>query len=116
MISVCSMNFAIPPGDPNYKVESRYTFKSDASLLRLKPHIHLRGVAQVKIDGEGLFKVEMIDPWLMKVYPLGYVQPGVQAFRPFMAPSLFRLIRVERADPNLPTGSLTRLFHQFFGI
>jgi hypothetical protein len=43
MISVCSLNIAIPPGDPNYKAESSYTFRSDATLLALKPHMHLRG-------------------------------------------------------------------------
>ena len=43
MVSVCSLTIAIPPGDANYKAESSYTFRSDATLLALKPHMHLRG-------------------------------------------------------------------------
>ncbi len=35
--------FAIPPGDPNYKVESERTYGGDAIMLSLFPHMHLRG-------------------------------------------------------------------------
>jgi hypothetical protein len=40
---VLQMKFAIPPGDPNYRVESNYTFTRDAHLTSLMPHMHLRG-------------------------------------------------------------------------
>ena len=36
-------NFAIPPGDPNYKVESTWTAREDIELLGLMPHMHVRG-------------------------------------------------------------------------
>jgi peroxiredoxin len=33
----------IPPGDPNWKVESSYKFPRDAKIYQLMPHMHLRG-------------------------------------------------------------------------
>jgi hypothetical protein len=35
--------FAIPPGDPNYLVESSFTFTEDGYIHSLMPHMHLRG-------------------------------------------------------------------------
>jgi peroxiredoxin/mono/diheme cytochrome c family protein len=35
--------FAIPPGDPNYKVEASRTYGRDVQLLSVFPHMHLRG-------------------------------------------------------------------------
>jgi len=35
--------FEIPAGDPNYSVESVYTFKNDSHITSLMPHMHLRG-------------------------------------------------------------------------
>lgn len=35
--------FAIPPGDPNYEVQSKITLQADATLNSLLPHMHLRG-------------------------------------------------------------------------
>jgi mono/diheme cytochrome c family protein len=35
--------FEIPAGDGNYEVRSNYTFKADAHILNLMPHMHLRG-------------------------------------------------------------------------
>jgi mono/diheme cytochrome c family protein len=35
--------FVIPPGDPNYRVESSHTFKEDAHIHSLMPHMHWRG-------------------------------------------------------------------------
>ena len=35
--------FEIPAGDGNYEVRSSYTFKADAHILNLMPHMHLRG-------------------------------------------------------------------------
>ena len=40
---VMNMRFAIPPGDPNYQVESSFTFKDDGTIHSLMPHMHLRG-------------------------------------------------------------------------
>jgi hypothetical protein len=35
--------FAIPPGHPNYTVESSHTFGEDSHIQSLMPHMHLRG-------------------------------------------------------------------------
>ncbi len=35
--------FVIPANDPNYKVESTFTFKEDGYIHSLMPHMHLRG-------------------------------------------------------------------------
>jgi mono/diheme cytochrome c family protein len=40
---IMNAKFAIPPGDPNYKVESTYTFTEDAHIHSLMPHMHFRG-------------------------------------------------------------------------
>ena len=40
---VMNMKFLIPPGDPNYQVDSTYTFTEDAHIHSLMPHMHLRG-------------------------------------------------------------------------
>lgn len=43
--SLGSFRFAIPPGDANYTVEKMYTFEDDALIVKLMPHMHLRGKA-----------------------------------------------------------------------
>ena len=44
-ITVAAMNalFAIPPGNSNYEVKSQFTLRTDAELVNLMPHMHLRG-------------------------------------------------------------------------
>jgi len=37
------MQFAIPPGDANYKSEASITFGRPVKLISLQPHMHLRG-------------------------------------------------------------------------
>ena len=37
--------FAIPPGDPHYKVTSQHKFERDMELMWFAPHMHLRGSA-----------------------------------------------------------------------
>ncbi len=41
--SIDERRFLIPPGDKNHEVKSTTTFKKDAELLSLMPHMHLRG-------------------------------------------------------------------------
>ena len=40
---VLNARFVIPAGDPNYQVESTYTFNEDSHIQSLMPHMHLRG-------------------------------------------------------------------------
>jgi len=42
-LSAGNMNFKIPPGDPNFRVDSSYTMPEDVTLLGLHPHMHMRG-------------------------------------------------------------------------
>ena len=58
----------------------------------LNPHHQLR------LTGADLFKVELIDPWRMKSYPLGYTAPGDQAFTLPMVPALLRITRAAKGD------------------
>ncbi len=47
--AICVMpangDFAIPPGDPDYRIETAWEFPADALLLVMRPHMHLRGKA-----------------------------------------------------------------------
>jgi hypothetical protein len=63
--------------------------------------------------GEGTFRVEMIDTWNMKTYLLGYTTGPAQRFQPGIAPGLMRFVKVERAEPGKPTGSVTALMNEF---
>jgi hypothetical protein len=40
---IMNTNFAIPPGDPSYLVESEWIAPRDTLLLSFMPHMHLRG-------------------------------------------------------------------------
>jgi hypothetical protein len=42
-LAAANDQFTIPPGDPNYEVESKVTLQQDATLISLLPHMHLRG-------------------------------------------------------------------------
>lgn len=36
-------NFAIPPGDPSYRVDTKLMLQDDAKLVNMLPHMHFRG-------------------------------------------------------------------------
>jgi hypothetical protein len=42
-LAAANARFAIPPGDPNYEVDSKFTVQADTMLTSLLPHMHLRG-------------------------------------------------------------------------
>jgi hypothetical protein len=42
-IAATTNKFVIPPGDPNYEVDSSFEFGADTHVNRLMPHMHLRG-------------------------------------------------------------------------
>jgi hypothetical protein len=48
---------------------------------------------------EGLYRVEMIDTWQMKTYPLGFTSDASQQFRSMIEPGVIRLTRVDRLPP-----------------
>jgi hypothetical protein len=42
-LAATTEKFAIPPGDPNYRVDSKITLQDDSTLVMMLPHMHLRG-------------------------------------------------------------------------
>jgi hypothetical protein len=42
-IAASNANFAIPPGNSNYQVDSKLTLQDDATLIDFLPHMHFRG-------------------------------------------------------------------------
>ncbi len=42
-LAAANGNFAIPPGDPNYQVDSKFTLQDEALLINFLPHMHFRG-------------------------------------------------------------------------
>ena len=67
--------------------------------------------AQVRLSGADLFKVELIDPWRMKIYPLGYTGRGDQAFTLPMMPALLRITAAAKnAGSPLPINTLAANF------
>ena len=63
--------------------------------------------------GPGIFRVDMIDTWNMKVYPLGYTDGPTQKFTPELAPGVMRFVRVEAAEAGKPHGSVPELLEAF---
>lgn len=54
---------AIPPNDPNYKIEARYTFKEPFRMLSVNPHSHVRGKAfkyELYVDGKTNGKADVL--------------------------------------------------------
>jgi hypothetical protein len=66
---------------------------------------------QVRLAGADLFKVELVDPWRMKVHPLGYTEPGDQAFTLPMLTALLRITAAKKGEGSpLPINTLTANF------
>lgn len=42
-LAATNPRFAIPPGDANYRVDSKITLQDDSTLQMMLPHMHLRG-------------------------------------------------------------------------
>jgi hypothetical protein len=42
-LAATTTDFAIPPGDSNYRVDSKIMLQDDAMLINLLPHMHFRG-------------------------------------------------------------------------
>jgi hypothetical protein len=73
-----------------------------------------RGPAEIKITGDGPLKVDFIDPWLMKIYPVGYVRPGVYSFLPKLVPGLIRIVRCAQVERTVqPHASMNELLREW---
>lgn len=71
-----------------------------AYLFRFTPDpvIKIVNKASIRLSGAKLFKVEAIDPWLMKIYLLGYTGPGDQSFKPPISSGLLRITAVPEGE------------------
>jgi hypothetical protein len=68
---------------------------------------------QIDLD-PGLYRVDMIDSWNMRIYTLGYTRGGdSQSFRPKVSPGLMRFVRVDSPEGSLPSAPVTELFTTF---
>jgi hypothetical protein len=62
-------------------------------LLRVKSLVYNQHV-EIQLKEGARYRVDLIDPWLMKIYELGYTSGGLQAFDLPIAPSLLRFQRL----------------------
>jgi hypothetical protein len=74
--AVPQFRFAIPPGDPDYKVTGQITVQQDCDLISMMPHAHVRGKAfEYKItrpgaETETILKVPRYDfNWQLTYFP-----------------------------------------------
>jgi hypothetical protein len=71
---------------------------------------------EINLEGTGPYQVDLIDPWLMKVYKLGYSRGGLQAFRTVMTPCLLRFTRATAGvEPSLVNNSVQSLIAKWIG-
>ncbi|HZT69000.1 MAG TPA: hypothetical protein VFC10_04540 [Terriglobia bacterium] len=59
---------------------------------------NLKYIAEVQIEGAGPFDLELIGPWLMKIYKVGLVKTGHHAFRPKCTSSLLWITRSSQSS------------------
>lgn len=79
-------------------------------LLRVKDPTYRPVEIHLK---EGMqYRVDLIDPWLMKIYPLGYTEGGLQAFNLPLVPGLVRFQRtaVHGSEESAPVQTLIANF------
>lgn len=63
--------------------------------------------------GKGIFRVDLIDTWNMKIYPLGFTDGPTQKFSPLIAPGVMRFVKVGAIEPGKPHGSVADLLDAF---
>lgn len=59
--------------------------------------------------GDGVFRVDLIDPWAMRVTTLGYTQGPTQKIKARITPGIVRLVKVDHAEPGAPAGDVMQL-------
>jgi Domain of unknown function (DUF5060)/Protein of unknown function (DUF4038) len=59
--------------------------------------------------GDGVFKVDAIDTWNMKVHFLGYTSGPVQKFQSNIMPGVIRLVKVDHLEAGAPRGDVSEL-------
>ena len=62
---------------------------------------------------DGQYSVELIDPWRMQIYPLGFTQGGLQAFRAPFANALLRFREQDQTSVSDHADSIQNLVAKF---
>jgi hypothetical protein len=68
---------------------------------------------EIDLEGQQPYEVDLIDPWVMKVYHLGQTNAGKQSFVLHLAPSLLRLKGAAQNDAASNPTSIAQLLKQW---
>ncbi|MPY90173.1 MAG: DUF5060 domain-containing protein [Luteitalea sp.] len=68
---------------------------------------------ELDLPGPGSYRVDLIDPWLMEVHPLGAVDAGSQFFTAAFVPSLLRIVKLGEDARSGPRGTLEKLMEDW---
>lgn len=79
------------------------------------PYSFPNNFTEVDLAGDGPYRVELIDPWLMKSYQLGFVRGGMQTFRTMVTPSLLRFTKVSGVDSSQISDQVHTLLAKWIG-
>ena len=83
--------------------------KGQYYLIRVKEVAYNRPV-ELQLEDNHSYRVDLIDPWQMKVYSLGETGGGLQAFEPPVTPSLLRFTRIDSPGQTSPVQTLIAKF------
>jgi len=67
-----------------------------------------RAVVTIKVE-PGTYRVDLIDPWQMRITTIGYTSDAVQSYSPRLAPGLLRLTRVDVLPPGETAAPIDQL-------
>ena len=85
-------------------------------LLRIKDlYTRTEQSTEINLEGDGPYQVDLIDPWLMKVYKLGYTRGGLQAFQTVLTPCLFRFTKVTSIGDDSVSDHVQSLISKWIG-
>ena len=90
--------------------------KGEYYLVRVKsPYTRPDEATEVSLNEDGPYKVDLIDPWQMKTYELGYSRGGVQVFRTMVTPCLFRFTEATGVDQKIVSADVQSLLGKWIG-
>lgn len=59
--------------------------------------------------GEGTFRVDLVETWLVNVRTIGYTKGPVQKFRTPLAPGIIRFVKVDTVPGGARVGDMSDL-------
>jgi hypothetical protein len=87
--------------------------KGEYYLFRIKVPPPYNRHAEIHLEESHRYMVDLIDPWLMKIYALGVTSGGLQAFDAHCDRCLLRFTRAQGADPKGPVQPIHALIAKF---